>query len=33
VRLTKHVMYFDLPNDPDMKMGIVRRRSDCAQNR
>jgi hypothetical protein len=33
VRLTKHVMYFDLPNDPDMRMGIVRRRSDCGQNR
>lgn len=33
VRLTKHVMYFDLPNDPDMKMGIVRRTSDCTQNR
>jgi hypothetical protein len=33
VRMTKHVMYFDLPNDPDMRMGIVRRRSDCGQNR
>jgi hypothetical protein len=33
VRLTKHVMYFDLPNNPDMRMGIVRRRSDCGQNR
>jgi hypothetical protein len=32
VRLTKHVMYFDLPNDPDMRMGVVRRTSDCAQN-
>ena len=33
VRLTKHVMYFDLPNDPDMRMGIVRRSSECGQNR
>ncbi|MFZ0285533.1 MAG: hypothetical protein WAL32_09900 [Terriglobales bacterium] len=33
VRLTKHVMYFDLPNDPDMRMGIVRHSLDCAQNR
>ncbi len=33
VRLTKHVMYFDLPNDPDMRMGIVRRKSDCGTNR
>ena len=33
VRLTKHVMYFDLPNDPDMRMGIVRRRSECDQKR
>jgi hypothetical protein len=33
VRLTKHVMYFDLPNDPDMRMGIVRRRTECGQNR
>jgi hypothetical protein len=29
VRLTKHVMYFDLPNDQDMRMGIVRRRTEC----
>jgi hypothetical protein len=33
VRLTRHVMYFDLPNDPDMRMGIVRRSSSCSQNR
>jgi hypothetical protein len=33
VRLTKHVMYFDLPNDPDMRMGVVHRSSDWAQNR
>jgi hypothetical protein len=33
LRLTKHVMYFDLLNNPDMRMGIVRRRSDCGQNR
>jgi len=29
VRLTKHVMYFDLPNDPDMRMGIIHRRAAC----
>lgn len=29
VRLTKHVMYFDLPNDPEMRIGIVRRKKDC----
>ncbi len=28
LRLTKHVMYFDLPNDPDMRMGIIRRIAD-----
>src|ERR1700731_218553 len=33
VRLTKHVMYFDLPNDPDVRMGIVRRRGECGRNR
>jgi len=33
LRLTKHVMYFDLPNNPDMRMGIVRRSSGCGQNR
>ncbi len=33
VRLTKHVMYFDLPSDPEMRMGIVQRSSDCGQNR
>lgn len=29
LRLTKHVMYFDLPNDPDFRMGIVRHRRVC----
>lgn len=33
LRLTRHVMYFDLPNDPDMKMGIIRRRRDCDRSR
>jgi hypothetical protein len=33
VRLTKHVMYFDLPNNPDLRMGIVHRSSNCGQNR
>jgi len=33
LRLTKHVMHFDLPYDPDMRMGIIRRRSECGQNR
>ena len=33
VRLTRHVMYFDLPNNPDMRMSIVRRRTECGQNR
>ena len=33
LRLTKHVMYFDLPNDPDMRMGIVRRKSTCNADR
>jgi hypothetical protein len=33
VRLTKHVMYFDLPNNPDLRMGIVHRKSECGQNR
>jgi len=33
LRLTKHVMYFDLPYYPDMRMGIVHRSSDCGQNR
>lgn len=33
LRLTKHVMYFDLQNDPDMRMGIVRRSSECSQKR
>jgi len=33
VRLTKHVMYFDLPNDPDMRMGIIHRRPACGSAR
>lgn len=33
VRLTKHVMYFDLPNDPDMRMGILHRYSGCGRSR
>jgi hypothetical protein len=33
VRLTKHVMYFDLPNNPDLRMGIVRRKEGCGANR
>lgn len=33
IRLTKHVMYFDLPNDPDLRMGIVRRRPACDAKR
>ena len=33
VRLTKHVMYFDLPYDPDLKMGIVRHKRVCNANR
>lgn len=31
VRVTSHAMYFDLPNDPDLKLGIIRRTSECAQ--
>jgi hypothetical protein len=33
MRLIKHAMYFDLPNDPDMRMGIVRRHSVCGPSR
>jgi hypothetical protein len=33
VRLTKHVLYFDLPNNPDLRMGIVRRKEGCGANR
>jgi hypothetical protein len=33
VRITRHVMYFDLPNDPDLRMGIVRRRPACDAKR
>lgn len=32
VRLTKHVMYFNLPNSQDIKMRIVRRTSECSQD-
>lgn len=31
VRLTKHVMYFNLPNDPELRMSIVNRRIDKGQ--
>jgi len=30
VRLTKHVMYFDVPGERDMKMGILHRSNDHA---
>ena len=33
LRLTKHVMYFDLPYNPDMRMGVIHRSSECGQNR
>ncbi len=33
MRLTKHVMYFDLPDDPDMRIGIVRRKLTCTTDR
>jgi len=33
LRLTKHVMYFDLPYHEDLRMAIVHRRSQCGQNR
>jgi hypothetical protein len=33
IRLTRHVMYFDFPNDPDLRMGIVRRRRACDAKR
>jgi hypothetical protein len=33
VRLTRHILYFDLPDAPEMKMGIVRRKDVCASNR
>lgn len=33
MRLTKHVMYFDLANDPDLRMGIIRRKSTCNTDR
>lgn len=29
MRLTKHVMYFDLPDDPELRIGIVRRKAAC----
>lgn len=31
LRLTKHVMYFDLPYYPDLRMGIIHRSSDCGR--
>lgn len=33
VRLTRHVLYFGMPNDPDMRMGIVRRSAGCGSSR
>ena len=33
VRVTRHVMYFDLPADPELRMGIVHHSSECGQNR
>ncbi len=37
VQLTKHVLYFDLPDDPEVKMGIVHRSTVpgavCGRNR
>jgi len=33
LRLTKHVMYFNLPDHEDLRMAIVHRRSQCGQNR
>jgi len=32
-RLTRHVMYFDLPNNPDLRFGIIHRGPACAANR
>ena len=29
MRLTKHAMYFDLSQDPELKIGIVRRKAAC----
>lgn len=33
VRLTKHVMHFDLQSDPDLRVGIIRRRTVCGSKR
>jgi len=33
VHVTKHVLYFDLPTDADMRIPIVRRRTECGPNR
>lgn len=33
VRLTKHVMYFDLPDNPDLRMGIIHRTDVCGTHR
>jgi hypothetical protein len=33
MRLTKRVMYFDLPNYPDFRIGIVHRKRACGTNR
>ena len=33
VRLSKHAMHFDLENNPDLRMGIVRRSNACDSTR
>jgi len=33
LRLTKHVMYFELPDGSDLRMGIVRRKAGCSADR
>lgn len=33
MRLTKRVMYFDLPNYPDFRIGIARRKGTCGAKR
>jgi len=33
MRLTKRVMYFDVPNYPDFRIGITRRKGTCSAKR
>jgi len=33
LRLTRHVMYFELPDGTDLRMGIVRRKAGCSADR